>query len=148
MWLYAKIVDSVLQIDIPDQENFDRYYRELSKYENQDRSGQPSEFQIRQFPELTEFIKRFVPDPQARILEIGCANGGLLNSLKQSGYQNLLGMDPSPTCARTAEHLYQIRVLTSAFSEMQMEKGLFDLIILIAVLEHIEDLKDRNNQII
>ena len=43
---------------IPDQAAFDLYYREKSKYEYQDRSGQPSELQVRRFPELTEFIKK------------------------------------------------------------------------------------------
>jgi hypothetical protein len=100
--------------NLPDQTVFDNYYREMSKYEHQDRSGQPSEFEIRQFPALAQFIQEHIPDLRARILEIGCANGGLLNALKQSGCQNILGVDPSPVCARNAEQLYQIRVLTSA----------------------------------
>jgi len=127
---------------IPDQAAFDLYYREKSKYEHQDRSGQPSEFETRQFPALAQFIQKHVPDPQARIIEIGCANGGLLNALKQFGYQNVMGVDPSPVCARNAEQLYQIHVLTSTFSEMKMGIGLFDFIILVAVLEHIKDLAD------
>ena len=126
--------------NLPDQMAFDVYYREMSKYEHQDRSGQPSEFETRQFPALAQFIQKHIPDPNTRILEIGCANGGLLNALKQSGYQNLLGVDPSPVCARNAEQLYQIQVLTSALSDVKVEIGPFDFIILVAVLEHIKDL--------
>ena len=75
-------------------------------------------------------------------MEIGCANGGLLNELKQVGYKNVLGVDPSPVCAQNAENLYQIRVITSALSDLSKEIGLFDFIILVAVLEHIRDLSE------
>lgn len=126
--------------NIPDQKAFDLYYREMSKYEHQDHAGEPSEFETRQFPMLAQFIKKHVPNSQARILEIGCANGGLLNALKQSGYQNVLGIDPSPVCARNAEQLYQIHVVTSALSDVKVEIGPFDFIILVAVLEHIKDM--------
>jgi SAM-dependent methyltransferase len=126
--------------NLPDQAAFDAYYREMSKYEHQDRSGQPSEFERRQFPALVKFIQKHNPNPRARILEIGCANGGLLNALKQSGYQNLFGVDPSPICARNAEQLYQISVLTTPLSKIKVEIGPFDFIILVAVLEHIQDL--------
>ncbi len=126
--------------NVPDQTAFDIYYREMSKYEHQDRFGQPSEFEVRQFPELVRFIQKYIPDEQARILEVGCANAGLLNSLQQSGYKNLLGIDPSPICAQNAEQLYRIRVLTSALSDIKAEPGSFDFIIMVAVLEHIQDL--------
>lgn len=126
---------------LPDQTAFDVYYREMSKYEHQDRAGQPSEFESRQFPALARLIQEHIPDPQARILEIGCANGGLLNALKQLGYHNVLGADPSPVCAQNAKQLYQIRVLTSALSDVNVDIGPFDLIILVAVLEHIQDLE-------
>jgi cyclopropane fatty-acyl-phospholipid synthase-like methyltransferase len=126
--------------NIPNQKAFDLYYREMSKYEHQDRSGQPSEFETRQFPALAEFIENYLTDPGARILEVGCANGGLLNALKQRGYQNVLGVEPSPVCARNAEKLYQIPVVTSALSDVHPEIGKFDFIILVAVLEHIRDL--------
>lgn len=129
--------------NLPDQAAFDVYYREMSKYEHQDRSGHPSEFEMRQFPALAQFIKIHISDTNARILEIGCANGGLLNALKQLGYQNVLGIDPSPVCARNADQLYQIQVLTSALPYVNVDElGLFDFIILVAVLEHIKDLDD------
>jgi len=128
--------------NLPDQADFNLYYREMSKYEHQEHSGQPSEFEARQYPPLAQFLHEQIPDPQSRILEIGCANGGLLNELKQVGYKNVLGVDPSPVCAQNAENLYQIRVITSALSDLSKEIGLFDFIILVAVLEHIRDLSE------
>ena len=125
---------------LPDQVAFDHYYREMSKYEHQDHAGQPSEFEARQFPALAHYIEQYIPSPKARILEIGCANGGLLNALKQSGYSNILGVDPSPVCARNAEQLYHIGILTNSVSDLDIGIGQFDFIILVAVLEHIKDL--------
>ena len=132
---------------LPNQSSFDIYYREMSKYEHQDRSGQPSEFETNQFPVLAQFIQDHIPDLQSRIFEIGCANGGLLNALKQKGYQYVLGVDPSPLCAQNAKQLYQIKVLTNSLSDINMEIGPFDFIILVAVLEHIKDLAEALTKI-
>lgn len=134
--------------DIPDQKEFDIYYREMSKYEHLDRAGEPSEFEIRQFPALASLFQQHISTPQSHVLEIGCANGGLLNALKHDGYQNILGIDPSPVCAQNAEKLYQIRVLTSALSDVKPDEiGTFNFIILVAVLEHIKDLDKALNKI-
>jgi 2-polyprenyl-3-methyl-5-hydroxy-6-metoxy-1,4-benzoquinol methylase len=119
----------------------------MSKYEHLDRSGQPSDFETNQFPILAEFIQNSIPNLQSHILEIGCANGGLLNALKQKGYQYVLGVDPSPVCAQNANHLYQIKVLTNSLSNIKMEIGHFDFIILVAVLEHIRDLSEALTKI-
>lgn len=134
--------------NIPEQKEFDIYYSEMSKYEHQDRAGGPSEFETRQFPALAHLFQQHIPTPLAHILEIGCANGGLLNALKQAGYQNILGIDPSPVCAQNADQLYQIRVLTSALSDVKPDEiGTFKFIILVAVLEHIKDLDEALNKI-
>ncbi len=126
--------------NIPAQAAFDIYYREMSKYEHQEREGQPSEFEGRQFPELAQFLAQNIPYKQASILEIGCANGGLLHALQKRGDLNVLGIDPSPVCAHNAERLYQISVLAHPLSDIKLEIGPFDFIILVAVLEHIQDL--------
>ncbi|HUI90545.1 MAG TPA: class I SAM-dependent methyltransferase [Anaerolineales bacterium] len=126
--------------NIPDQKDFDEYYRNMSKYEHQDRLGRPTEFESRQFQELAQVIRSHIENQDARILEIGCANGGLLNAIREMGYQNVLGIDPSPACARNAELLYHIPVSTCALSNLRTDIGQFDFIILVAVLEHIRDL--------
>lgn len=127
--------------NLPDQTAFDAYYREMSKYEHQERGGQQTEFENRRFPATAEIIKLLLPDHQARILDIGCATGGLLHTLSQNGYRNVLGIDPSPVCARTASDLYQIKVLTGTLSDITDDIGIFDLIILAAVLEHLQHLE-------
>lgn len=124
----------------PGQEKFDDYYRKMSKYEHQDHGGKPTEFETRQFPMLAKHIQQYISSPEIKIFEIGCANGGLLNAIKQLGYPNVLGMDPSPVCARNALQLYNIQVLTGSTSDITPDLGVFDFIILVAVLEHIRDI--------
>jgi SAM-dependent methyltransferase len=133
--------------NLPGQDAFDEYYREMSKYEQQDHGGRHTAFDARRFPANASIIMQFLPDRQARILDIGCATGGLLHTLAQNGYQNLLGLDPSPVCARTAAELYGVSVRTGTLSDVSADIGTFDLIILGAVLEHIRNLKESLLQI-
>lgn len=126
---------------IPEQAIFDKYYRELSKYEYQDRGGQESAYDLARFRAEAEIIKSFLPNIQSCILEIGCATGGLLSLLKQSGYDNVFGLDPSPICAEAAQRLHGIQVFTVTLSDVSIPEPPFDFLILGAVLEHIRDLE-------
>jgi SAM-dependent methyltransferase len=127
--------------NIPGQETFDAYYRSMSKYEHQDRDGKASDFEIRQFPSLASAIAKHIPSPRSRILEIGCANGGLLGALRDLGHSNVLGIDPSSSSPGNAWRLYRIRVMSGTFSCLPADMGSFDFVILVAVLEHIRDLE-------
>jgi SAM-dependent methyltransferase len=126
---------------LPPRAAFDVYYSELSKYERQENQGQMTDYDQRRFPVAAKLIHTYVPDLQARILDIGCSTGGLLFTLKQLGYQNLLGIDPSPLCAQVAQTQHQIRVLTGTLANLPGDIGRFDVIILGAVLEHLPDLE-------
>lgn len=125
---------------LPSQEEFDNYYEKQSKYENECREGNQSEFETRRRPLTTSIISGWMPNKQARILDIGCANGDLLAELRKQGYQDIQGVDPSGVCARTAKTLYGINVVTAPLAKIPREIGSFDLVILASVLEHIVDL--------
>jgi 2-polyprenyl-3-methyl-5-hydroxy-6-metoxy-1,4-benzoquinol methylase len=126
---------------LPPQAAFDQYYRDMSKYEQPSGAGQPSEFDVERFRVTVEKIRGFMPDPQARIVEIGCATGLLLSQLKQAGYPRVAGLDPSPVCARLADELYQVPVRCGALSDQLIPASSVDLLILIGVMEHLRDLK-------
>jgi len=126
---------------IPEQAVFNAYYRELSKYEYQDRGGRESAYDSARFRAEAETIKTFLPDVHAHILEIGCATGGLLSLLKESGYDNVLGLDPSPVCAEAAQRLYDVQVLIGNMSDVSIPEQSFSFLILTGVLEHIRELK-------
>jgi 2-polyprenyl-3-methyl-5-hydroxy-6-metoxy-1,4-benzoquinol methylase len=125
--------------DIPDQSKFDEYYKLMSKYENEHLSGQVSQSALSTYRAIVETVKSVLADKSARILDVGCATGALLAEFKDGGFQNVIGSDPSPSCAQTAMRLYDIQVLTNPISEINNFEVPFDFLILNSVLEHICD---------
>jgi 2-polyprenyl-3-methyl-5-hydroxy-6-metoxy-1,4-benzoquinol methylase len=128
--------------NIPAQENFDRYYKEMSKYEYENQGGQISSSTQETYDSIVQQIKPFFADDKVRIVDVGCATGGLLATFQKNGYGNILGIDPSPSCSRTAQKLYGIRVKNLPVSEIPDFESPFDLVVLNSVLEHIRDLDD------
>lgn len=126
---------------IPSQAEFDAYYRDFSKYDYQHRGGEESVADRERLESLAATIVPFIPHPDARILEIGCANGKLLSLIKQRGFPNVVGLDPSPACAEAAQTRYGIKVLTNTVFDISPPNESFDFLIAIGVLEHIRDLK-------
>lgn len=126
--------------NIPDQNVFDVYYREMSKYEAENRDSKPTEYDLAKFAIIAATIESNLRDKKTRILEIGCANGDLLSLLKKRGYTNILGADPSPACAKSANQRYGIQVLTNTLSDIKIAEHSIGFLILAGVLEHICDL--------
>ena len=126
--------------NIPAQATFDAYYREMSKYEYQDKMGQVSEYDLAKFRSIASILQPYLSHARSRILEIGCATGALLSLLKQAGYTNLMGVDPSPACKEAAQRLYGIPVLTNTLSDLPIEDRSIEVLILVGVLEHVRDL--------
>ena len=127
---------------IPDQRAFDQYYRDMSKYEYHQRDGAESEFDQRRLETIAGIIAPHVPRKDARILDVGCATGRLLANLRERGFANVVGLDPSPACAVAARRLYGIDVFTSTLAELGATAEKFDLVILVGVLEHLCDLEE------
>lgn len=125
--------------NIPPQSAFDAYYRELSKYERQHRDGKESEDDERRLREVAADLQTMIRDRAARVLEIGCANGRLLSMLKETGYANLLGIDPAPSSAEIARRLYDISVTTATLFDPPASEARYDYVVMLGVLEHIRD---------
>ena len=124
---------------IPSQAAFDKYYRDLSKYAFEHRSGKESpedEWRLRQ---VANSLRSFIPSPDTRILEIGCSNGRLLGFLKSDGFKNVFGLDPAPDSAESARKLYEVEVLTGSIFDAPVREHEYDFVILLEVLEHIRD---------
>lgn len=83
-----------------------------------------------------ELLKQHVP-VNARVLDIGCAQGGMLDALKEAGFLDVCGIDPSGICVgacRAKGH----NVLLGNAQNIPLNQQ-FDLIILSHVMEHLEN---------
>ena len=129
---------------IPEQSVFDAYYRDMSKYEYQDRGGKVTDHDLARFRGIVDTIRPHLPSPDVRLLDVGCSTGQLLALFKESGFPNVFGLDPSPACADVGRRMFDIRILTGTLADASRIKDNerpFDCIILIGVLEHVRDLK-------
>jgi SAM-dependent methyltransferase len=125
---------------IPEQPAFDEYYRDLSKYESFDPALKQAPPIEPRFYHTAATIERFIPSPDARILEVGSGSGQLLKVLRDRGFRNGLASDPSPGCVAAAERLYGIPGVTGSIFTLAAPQDAFDFLILIGVMEHIRDL--------
>lgn len=128
------------------QKDFDTFYEEQSKYEDETTAsgGNFNPYDRERFQKVAIDISRFLPDKRSKVLDIGCANGGLLGALKDKDYENLIGIDPSPICVSNVVKEGFRAAVGTVFSGGFFgsdKKQDFDCILLSHVLEHIYDLK-------
>lgn len=68
------------------------------------------------------------------ILDVGCSSGGFLKFLKEKGFRNLFGIDPS------LEKDYQeLNIVVGTSENIPFKKNTFDLVVTNHVLEHTLD---------
>jgi len=125
---------------IPVQSAFDLYYRDMSKYDYQERDGKESAYDEERFEETANLIRQFLPYREAVILDIGCSTGGLLWKIKNLGFPNVIGVDPSPLCSSAAKELYGITVSNRSITELSTMGRAVDFVSLVGVLEHLREL--------
>lgn len=126
------------------QKEYDIYYRDFSKYEDLTVSsgGGLSEWDKQRLQQTAECIDRTLILKSASVLDIGCANGGLLNALRELSYKNLTGLDPSPACVSHVSKMNIECFEGSLFNQDALPVGKkYDCIILTHVLEHVHDVK-------
>ena len=126
---------------IPSQEELDRYYAGQSKYTYDHAGGAESPYDFKRFETIADQVIPFLPSREVRILDVGCATGGLLSVFKQRGFGNVLGVDPSPTCVPAARRLHGVEVRTATLAQLAGWQERFDLILLVGVLEHLRDVQ-------
>ncbi len=124
------------------QQDYDRFYAQFSKYEDNQTStgGGGSAADRQRLRETAADIAELLPDRGARLLDIGCANGGLLQALRELGYTRLCGVDPSPACVEAARKVSGAEGVAGSLSSDLSGLGKFEGVILSHVLEHVQDL--------
>jgi SAM-dependent methyltransferase len=123
------------------QDIYDYYYSDFSKYEYDGTStGGGATATDRQRLEDTADLISEVVSKNETILDLGCANGGLLAAFKKIGYTALTGVDPSTACAAATNKIGAEGLIGSLFNPPVGDRK-FNAVILCHVLEHIRDLR-------
>jgi len=91
------------------------------------------------FAGLARWIAVRHPDRATRILEMGCNDGVLLHPLRDAGYRNLVGVDPSRAALSVAKDIvvFQER-FDDAFVERTGSAGAFDLFVSCNSFAHVD----------
>ena len=76
---------------------------------------------------------------KARILEIGCGNGFLLDAIYSHGFKNVLGIEPSLDAKNKASSKIKPLIKTGIFDSKSFKKLKFDFIFMFQTLDHIPD---------
>jgi 2-polyprenyl-3-methyl-5-hydroxy-6-metoxy-1,4-benzoquinol methylase len=131
--------------NIPSQLDYEKFYKNSNKYTYnknipfglkqiyRDIFGISNTFLLKYYPNLNK--KNF------KIIDIGCSTGYLLNLFKESGFNNVKGIEPSLSCKTIAKKMHGIDISSCPLSEFTTNDK-FDLIIMTGVLEHIRNLNE------
>jgi SAM-dependent methyltransferase len=120
----------------------DDYYENLSKYEDKTIStgGGYTIHDKNRLKSAAKYISSKFDNKEIEIVDIGCAIGGLLEQLRNEGFNNLTGIDPSISCVEITQSEKKCKCYHSSLFDLKDSFGKYDLIILSHVWEHILDL--------
>jgi len=123
------------------QGDYDRFYSEYSKYEDAKTGtgGVENPFDWKRQQETALQIAEVLENTSASILDVGCANGGMLLALKELGYEQLCGIDPSPVCVENTRQLGVEALQGSLF--LPFKENAYDCLILSHTLEHVQNVR-------
>lgn len=120
------------------QSLFNQYYSKYNTYAEAERIRVKESEKEPRFVYIAELIKGYV-SLSAEILDVGCGGGELLEVLKQDGFDNVCGLDPSKESIKQLTENGIKGILGNIFDKKTVEKN-FDVVISTAVAEHIYDL--------
>ncbi len=92
----------------------------------------------KEFKALDGYYRQLLPhSPDARILDLGCGDGGFVYYLQERGYRNTIGIDLSEEQVATGRQLGIPNLIVSdAISFLTQNQGMYDLIIARDLMEH------------
>jgi SAM-dependent methyltransferase len=124
------------------QADYDKFYATCSIYEQPAgaATGATPPGDLARLEQTAALFASHIPSQEARILDVGCANGGLLQALRHLGFCNLVGVDPSPACVENTRRSGH-QSFRGELTKLPAEIGRFDAVILTSVLEHVLNIK-------
>ena len=123
--------------DLPaTQTDFDAYYAALTKYAQADTggSGGLSDADRDRWNRVIDMLSPFLTSSM-RIADIGCGKGGLLLTLRERGFSNLIGIEPSEGCR--AGLAAQGIACYASIQECLASETPFDCVLCCQTLEHV-----------
>jgi len=93
----------------------------------------------KQFPVWQKYFGRFLPeDKKAKIIDLGCGNGGFVYWLQQIGYQNAEGIDISAEQIEAGQKLGIKNIRQADIKEFLITQlpNNYDVIFMRDILEH------------
>lgn len=124
------------------QQAYDELYARQSRYAAGPAAhATDSDRDSARFRAMAAEIGALVPERSARIVDVGCANGGMLAALKERGFTHLFGIDPSPGCVERTSAIPGVAARVGSLFDMPSDVGPFDVLVLSHVLEHVRDVK-------
>ena len=123
------------------QSDYDEFYARFSKYEDVKNStgGGGNTHDAARLKAMATQLADFGLRPEMRVLDIGCATGGLLHELQLLGFEKVCGFDPSPGCVEFARTQFGLQAHVGTIFN-HPDAGRFDVVVLSHVLEHVHGL--------
>jgi 2-polyprenyl-3-methyl-5-hydroxy-6-metoxy-1,4-benzoquinol methylase len=99
----------------------------------------PARFDAQRYRHITAMLRRVLPAQRdARVLDMACGHGPLLNCAKALGYTHLAGVDVSAEQVALARRLGLAEVVCQGLQEyLAAHAGRFDIVFAMDVLEHL-----------
>lgn len=109
----------------------------LAGYTGADDDGHDSQFEVRvrSFEKAMRSLGARIPQPPARVLDIGTAGAAFLKAAGNLGYQGF-GLEPSRVLVQNARRR-GLEVVRGTLDDHVLPKASFDLVCLWDVLEHV-----------
>lgn len=85
--------------------------------------------------------------PPARVLDVGCATGELLASIRALGNPNVAGIEPSERAARIARERLGLDVRIGSLESAHFAPASFDVILMSHTIEHLPSPSGTLNEI-
>ena len=123
------------------QSDYDAYYADSSKYSDARTStgAGVQDWDDGRLELTARTVGRYLTDRSARIVDVGCANGGLLRWFGRLGFDRLEGIDPSPACVAATAAVPTVTARIGSLFHLPPATERADCVILSHVLEHVRD---------